>query len=50
MRRDVRAARGSRREGQLSRRHCGICRKAGHNAQTCQEAVDISSSSDSDYI
>jgi hypothetical protein len=48
VRRDVRAAGGSRKEGQPSRRHCGICGKAGHNTRTCQEAVDISSSSDSE--
>ncbi|KFZ20545.1 hypothetical protein V501_00061, partial [Pseudogymnoascus sp. VKM F-4519 (FW-2642)] len=47
VRRDVRAAGGSRREGQQSRRRCRICGKAGHNVRTCQEAVDISSSSDS---
>ena len=48
VRHDVRMAGGSRREGQPSRRHCGICGKAGHNARTCQEAVDISSSLDSE--
>ena len=35
VRRDVRAAGGSRKEGQPSRRHCGICGKASHNARTC---------------
>ncbi len=48
VRRDVRVARGSRKEGQPSERHCGICKKAGHNARTCQEAVDMSSTSDSE--
>jgi hypothetical protein len=48
VRRDVRVARGSYKEGQLSRRYCRICRKAGHNTRTCQEAIDISSLSDSE--
>ena len=50
VRRDVRAAGGSRKEGQPSRRHYGICGKASHNARTCQEAIDISSLSDSDLF
>jgi hypothetical protein len=48
VRRDVRTARGSRGEGQPSRRRCRTCGKAGHNTRTCQEAVNISSLSDSD--
>ncbi len=48
VRRDVRAAGSSRRERQPSRRHCRSCRKASYNTRTCQEAIDISSSSDSD--
>jgi hypothetical protein len=47
IRRDERAARGSRGEGQPSGRRCRTCGKAGHNARTCQEDIDISSSSDS---
>jgi DDE superfamily endonuclease/helix-turn-helix, Psq domain len=47
VRRDVRAARGSREEGQSSRRRCRTCGKAGHNARTCQEDIDTSSASDS---
>ena len=47
VRRDVRAARGSHREGRSAGRCCRTCGKAGHNARTCQEDVDISSSSDS---
>jgi hypothetical protein len=47
VRRDVREAGGTRGEGQLSRRRCGTCRKAGHNTRTCQEDIDISSLLDS---
>lgn len=47
VRRDVRATKGSRGEGQPSRRHCGTCGKAGHNTRTCQEDVNISSTLDS---
>ena len=43
VRRDIRAAGGSRGEGQPSGRRCGTCGKAGHNARTCQEDIDISS-------
>ena len=50
VRRDVRTAGGSRKEGQPSRRHYGIYRKASHNTRTCQEAIDISSLSDSDLF
>ena len=50
VRRDVRTAGGSRKEGQPSRRHYGIYRKAGYNTRTCQEAIDISSLSDSDLF
>jgi hypothetical protein len=35
VRRDLRIERGYRREGQLSKRHCSTCNKAGHNARTC---------------
>lgn len=49
VRRDVRAA-GGGREGKPSGRHRGICGKAGHNARTCQEAIDVSSLPDSDYF
>src|SRR4051812_13354946 len=47
VRRDLRVEGGSRKEGQSSGRRCGTCGKAGHNARTCQEAVDMSSLSDS---
>jgi hypothetical protein len=48
IRRDVRTEGGNRKEGQSSIRRCGTCGKAGHNARTCQEAVDISSLSNSE--
>jgi hypothetical protein len=41
IRRNIRTEGGSREEGQPSRRRCRTCGKAGHNARTCQEAVDI---------
>ena len=47
VRRDVRAARRSGGEGQPSGRRCRTCGKAGHNARTCQEDIDITSSLDS---
>ena len=40
--------------GGLSKRHqtglqlCGICHKAGHNARTCSDTGEITSSSDSE--
>jgi hypothetical protein len=48
LRRDLHAEEGNRKEGQLSRQRCSTCGKADHNTRTCQEAVDISSLSDSD--
>ena len=48
VRRDVREAGGSRKEGQPSGRRCGTYGKAGHNARTCQEVIDVSSSLDSE--
>jgi hypothetical protein len=32
--------------GNSTGRHCGTCGKTGHNARTCQEVVDTSSSSE----
>ena len=48
VRRDLRAEGASRKEGQSSGRRCGTCGKAGHNARTCQEDVDMSSSLESE--
>ncbi len=48
VRRDLCAEGGNQKEGQSSGRRCGTCGKAGHNARTCQEDVDMSSLSDSD--
>ncbi|KAK1837443.1 transposase [Colletotrichum chrysophilum] len=39
---------GSSKRRRTGLRHCGICRKTGHNARTCPEAVEINSSSDSE--
>jgi hypothetical protein len=47
-RRDRRSKGGKQNEGQPSRRRCGTCGKTGHNTRTCQEAIDISSSLDSE--
>ena len=47
-RRDKRSGGGGPNEGQSTARHCGICGKTGHNARTCQEDVDMLTSSDSE--
>jgi hypothetical protein len=44
---DIRAAGGSREEGQPFGRRYRTCGKAGYNTRTCQEDIDISSVSDS---
>jgi hypothetical protein len=41
VRRDLRVEGSGKREGQSSRRHCGTCGKAGHNARTCQGDVEV---------
>jgi hypothetical protein len=46
--RDVRITGCSRKKKQPSGRYYKIYRKASHNTRTCQETIDISSSSDSD--
>ena len=46
VRRDLCADRGSQKEGKSSGRHCRTCGKAGHNMRTCQEDIDMSSSSE----
>jgi hypothetical protein len=43
-RRDKRYKRDRQNEEQSSRRRCGTCGKTGHNARTCQEVIDVSSS------
>jgi hypothetical protein len=48
IRRDEHVRGGQRKERKSTVRCCSICRKPGHNAQTCQEVVDVSSSSDSE--
>ena len=47
VRRDLCTKGVSQKEGKSSGRRCGTCGKAGHNARTCQEDVDISSSLES---
>ena len=47
-RRDECVRGGQRKERKSTVRCCSICKKPGHNAQTCQEVVDVSSSSDSE--
>ena len=46
--RDEGAGEGSSKRRKTTARHCGICRKAGHNARTCPKDIDASSSSDSE--
>jgi hypothetical protein len=46
--RDLYIEGGNQKEGQPSGQHYRTCGKAGHNTRTCQEDIDISSSSDSD--
>lgn len=46
IRRDKRSRGVNREEGNSTARRCTTCGKTGHNAQTCQEAVDISSTSE----
>jgi hypothetical protein len=48
VRHDIYTAGGSRKEKQPFGQYYKIYRKTGHNTRTCQKAVDISSSSDSD--
>jgi hypothetical protein len=50
IRRDKRSGEAFSKEGNLGVRRCGICGKTGHNARTCQEFKDISSSSDSEEL
>jgi hypothetical protein len=47
-RRDKRSEGGNRKEGQSSSRRYGTCGKAGHNARTCQEDIEVFSLLDSE--
>ena len=38
------------RGGRTKARCCGTCGKPGHNARTCQDAVELSDSAASDVI
>ncbi len=44
--RDEGAGEGSSKRRKTSARHCGNCRKAGHNARTCTEAAAVDCPSD----
>ena len=46
--RDKRSRGVDRSEGNSTVRRCSTCGKTGHNVRTCQEAVETSSSSDSE--
>jgi uncharacterized OB-fold protein len=48
VRRDIYIERGSRKEGQLTRKRCNTCGKTSHNTRTCQVDIDMSSLSDSE--
>ena len=48
IRRDKRSGEAFSKEGNSGVRRCSACGKTGHNARTCQEFKDISSSSDSE--
>ena len=48
VRRDKRSREGGQNEGQSTTRRCSTCGKTGHNTRTCQEAIEISSLSDSE--
>jgi hypothetical protein len=47
IRRNKRSREGFQNEGRSTMRRYGTCRKPGHNAQTCQDVVETSSSLDS---
>ena len=42
VRRDIRAARGSHREGQPSTQRCRACGETGYNTRTCQDTIEVS--------
>ena len=48
VRRDKRSREGGQNEGQSTTRRCSTYGKTGHNTRTCQEAIEISSLSDSE--
>jgi uncharacterized protein YaiL (DUF2058 family) len=50
IRRDKRSREAFSKKGNSGVRHCSVCEKTGHNARTCQEFKDISSSSDSEEL
>jgi hypothetical protein len=48
IKREQRAGGVGGNEGQPSVRRCGTCGNTGHNSQTCQEDIEVLSSSDSE--
>ena len=47
---DESAREGSSKRRKTSVQHCNICHKAGHNARTCSEVIEIDYSSDSNFF
>ena len=43
-----RVSRRRKQRDETKRRHCGVCGKTGHNARTCQIAVEICNEEHSD--
>jgi DDE superfamily endonuclease len=44
------SSRVGKNKGQPGDRRCGTCRESGHNTRTCQEVIEVLSSSDSEWF